>query len=153
MDAPHSNLRPIHSTRMNNVPTTIAPHSPLQEPSLAKDAETLAALDRSQMWVEGQYLPYLQRAGLTSFEAMMNTTAGRCLRALADRENWRLELHDAHQQPRGAYLKKHHVRGWRQWLRAKLGIGPGQSAGRVEAGNVRRMEQDGIAAMRLIAYG
>jgi hypothetical protein len=138
---------------MNKVPTTVAPPSPVQEPSRATDAGTLAALDRSQMWVEGQFLPYLQRAGLTSFEAVMNTTAGRCLRALADRENWRLELHDAHQQPRGAYLKKHHVRGWRHWLRAKLGIGPGQSPGRVEAVNVRRMEQDGIAAMRLIAYG
>ena len=45
----------MQSTRMKNVTTTVVPHASLPESSRAPEAETLAALDRSQMWVEGQY--------------------------------------------------------------------------------------------------
>ena len=65
---PVTTRRPVSRTCQQSR-LTVAPDSPLQELSLAKADETLAALDRSQMWVEGQYLPYLQRAGLISFVA------------------------------------------------------------------------------------
>lgn len=113
----------------------------------------LMAVEPRAMWADRRFARLLRDAGLDTFESMMSTTSGRLLRALPDRENWRLELHDAQLGLRAAYLKKHHVRTWRQWLRARLGWGPRASAGRVEATNVARLEADGIAAMRVIAFG
>ncbi len=83
----------------------------------------------------------------------MTITRGQLLRSLPDRENWRLELHAPHGLPRGAYLKRHHVRSLGGWVRAKVGAGPGETPGLVEARNVARLGRAGIAAMRLIAYG
>jgi len=83
----------------------------------------------------------------------MGSLSGNCLRALKDRENWHLRLHNAHRQPRGAFLKKHHVRTWRSRLRARLGMGPRGAAGRVEAENLEALAADGIEVMDLIAYG
>lgn len=106
-----------------------------------------------RMWVDREFQPPLGEAGLTSFDAVMSTSQGRCLRALEDRENWRLELHGTHQQPCGVFLKKHHVRSLHSRLRAKLGAGPGATAGRIEAENARRLMAEGIDVMRLVAYG
>ena len=105
------------------------------------------------MWLERRYQPCLERAGLASFDALMSTFRGRCLRALAERENWRLELDDGHRQSRGVYLKKHHVRTLRSRVRARLGRAPRPTPGRVEAENVRRLTAEGIDVMRLVAYG
>lgn len=116
-----------------------------------------------QMWVAPHQRSNLHRAGLGQFDAVMGHHAGHCLRALADRENWHLRLDGAHEpavndqpaaqsQP-GVYLKKHHVRTLWSWLRARLGFGPGETAGRVEARNVSRLSADGIEVMRLVAYG
>jgi heptose I phosphotransferase len=112
----------------------------------------LESVDPGKMWIDREFRPTLEAAGLAHFDDVMSTTQGRLLRALPDRENWRLELHGPH-GPRGAYLKKHHVRDWGTWWRARLGTGPGRTAGRVEARNVARLARSGIAAMRLIAYG
>jgi heptose I phosphotransferase len=119
-----------------------------------------------KMWCDDRFRSQLRRAGLTGFEDVMASLAGECLRALEDRENWHLELTDADEQPYGdggvsadaippisLYLKKHHVRTWRSRLRAKLGAGPGETAGRVEAQNVGALTADGIAVMNLVAYG
>jgi heptose I phosphotransferase len=51
------------------------------------------------------------------------------------------------------FLKKHHVRSWRSWLRAKLGLGPGDTPGRVEARNARRLAANGVQVMELVAFG
>jgi len=83
----------------------------------------------------------------------MGWTEGKLLRALPDRENWRLEFHPAHGQLRGAYLKKHHVRTWLTWLRARFGAGPGWTSGRREATNVAMLAECQIAAMPLVAFG
>lgn len=107
----------------------------------------------SLMWVDPSDKEALARAGLATFDSMMATTNGKLLRALPDRENWRLELHAAQHGPRGAYLKKHHTRTWGQWLRAKLGAGPGATPGRVEAENIEGMNRLPIPAMRLVAWG
>jgi heptose I phosphotransferase len=106
-----------------------------------------------RMWLDERFQTPLARAGLDRFGAVMATLEGRCLRALADRENWRLELHGPHDGPRGVFLKKHHVRTWPNRLRAKLGVGPGESAARTEARNVRNLAADGIDVMGLVAYG
>lgn len=113
----------------------------------------LESLETGQMWIDRVFRSALKDAGIASFESMMTTTKGHLLRALPDRENWRLDLDAKNTGVQGAYLKKHHVRTAGSWLRAKLGSCPGKSAGRVEARNVARLARGGIAAMRLIAYG
>jgi heptose I phosphotransferase len=106
-----------------------------------------------RMWLESRFRSELATAGLTGFDAVMLSARGQCLRVLRDRENWRLELPDGSRASRGVYLKKHHVRTWRSRLRATFGAGPGETAGRVEARNSRRLAADGIACMDLVAYG
>lgn len=116
-------------------------------------AAPLEALDSARMWVDRRFRSALESAGLLSFSQVMQTTRGRLIRALDDRENWRLELHDAHGAPRGAYLKKHHVRTPFSVVRAKLGAGPGHTAGRAEARNVTRLARGGVGNMQLVAFG
>ena len=106
-----------------------------------------------KMWRASRLGVELDQAGLTDFRTVMRTSSGHCLRVLDDRENWRLELAPTDRPARGVYLKKHHVRTLASWLRAKLGVGAGQTAGRVEAENVDRLQAGGIGVMRLVAYG
>lgn len=110
-------------------------------------------LDAGRMWANQEFLPQLERAGLASFAAVMAARSGRLLRTLSDRENWRLEFDRGGTGRQVMYLKKHRIRSWIHWLRARLGVGPGVTPGRVEAHNVERLERSGIAAMRLVAYG
>jgi heptose I phosphotransferase len=115
--------------------------------------QRLEILQAGTMWIDRHYRPQLESAGLANFEALMATSAGRLLRALPDRENWRLDLAHPGSTHRGAYLKKHHVRTTATRLRGRWGAGPGDTPGRVEARNVARLARGGIAAMRLIAFG
>ena len=124
---------------------------PLSTPDPAETG--LEQAPDGKMWLDGRLRPELEAAGLAGFDAVMTTSEGQCLRVLADRENWRLELRRAREPARGAFLKRHRVRTWRSRLRAKLGVGPGETAGRVEARNIRRLAADGIACMSLVAYG
>ncbi len=95
----------------------------------------------------------LQATGLDTLEAVMNTTEGHLLRRLPSRENWRLNLMDEAGVVRGAFLKKHRSRSLWTWMRARLGRGPGQSAGAVEAHNMHELRRQGIPNMTLIAFG
>lgn len=113
----------------------------------------LDPVEPGHLWIDRRDRPYLERAGLGSFAAIHATRRGTRLRALADRENRRIEWIGEDGQPQAAYLKRHRVRTWRTWLRARLGLGPGSSAGTIEARNVARLSRAGIAAMRLVAYG
>lgn len=106
----------------------------------------------AHLWIDPAFRPALESTGLASLPAVMETKSGKCLRVLKDRENWRLDLPHVPGPP-GAYLKKHHIRTMGSWLRAKLGRGPGDTAGRVEARNIALLRRAGIAAMRLIAFG
>ncbi len=72
--------------------------------------QRLEILQAGTMWIDRHYRPQLEAAGLANFESLMATSAGRLLRALPDRENWRLDLAHPGTAHRGAYLKKHHVR-------------------------------------------
>ena len=123
-------------------------------PAVSDPAETgLRQAGDGKMWLDDRFRSELESAGLIGFEAVMATSAGRCLRVLKDRENWHLELRDRRRRTRGVYLKRHHVRTWGSRLRAKLGAGPGETAGRVEARNIRRLAAAGIASIHLVAYG
>ncbi len=114
----------------------------------------LESLQAGRMWVDPEFRPLLEALGLASFEAVMETTSGKRLRALADRENWRLELPRPDGTTVGAYLKKHRSRSWRNRHRARRGLPPAEpSPGRVEARNTVRLSRSGIDCMRLIAYG
>lgn len=106
-----------------------------------------------KMWLDRRFRSQLQQARLAGFEDVMANSTGRCVRVLEERENWHLKLHNGHQKSRGVYLKKHHVCTWRTRLRAKLGIGPRENAGRAEAENVGSLTDDGIDVMKLLAYG
>jgi heptose I phosphotransferase len=106
-----------------------------------------------KMWIDDRFRFELEAAGLARFGAVMTVSEGQCLRVLEDRENWRLELRGALSTARGAYLKRHHVRSWQSRIRARWGAGPGQTAGRVEAQNIRRLAAARIACMELVAYG
>jgi heptose I phosphotransferase len=105
------------------------------------------------MWLDGALREPLARAGLTGLGEVMRTTDGHCMRALRDRENWRLQLHASHGAATAVYLKKHHVRTLGSRLRARLGLGPGETAAATEARNVDRLAREGIDTMRLVAYG
>lgn len=109
--------------------------------------------ERRDVWMDDEFAPSLCAAGLVDFDAFMETERGRCLRALDDRENWRLDLPHGDGGLRGVYLKKHHVRSLRWWWRARLGKPARRSPGRVEARNIHRLAQAGVAAMRLVAFG
>ncbi len=109
--------------------------------------------DQPDVWIDDEFAPLLGAAGLVDFESFMETERGRCLRALDDRENWRLDLPHTDGRAQGMYLKKHHVRAWHWWLRARLGRPVRRSPGRVEARNIVRLARSGVAAMRLVAFG
>ncbi len=113
----------------------------------------LVSVQAGQMWIDREFRPALESAGLNSFEQVMETNRGKLLRRLPDRENWRLELHMPHGPACGAYLKKHHIKTPGTRVRALTKAGGGLTAGRVEAQNVARLARSGIAAMKLIAYG
>lgn len=105
------------------------------------------------MWLDAALREPLSRAGLTGLREVMRTTDGHCMRALRDRENWRIQLHATHETTGIVYLKKHHVRTLGSRIRARLGLGPGATAAATEAQNVDRLARDGIDTMRLVAYG
>jgi hypothetical protein len=117
-----------------------------------KGAAGLRRVDEGRMWVDQQYAGELERLGLASFDAVMNSASGRLLRALPDRENWRLEL-SGESRRHVLFLKKHRVRSMAERLRSWIGSRGGATAGRVEADNVAALKQAGIDTMRVVAFG
>jgi len=114
-------------------------------------AEGLERLDDGAMWLDARYRATMEQVGLATFEAFLHGHGGRCLRALPDRENWRIEQPTFASRP--LFLKKHHVRSWYSWLRARLGLGPNQTSGRIEAHNARRLAAQGIPVMEVVGFG
>jgi heptose I phosphotransferase len=109
--------------------------------------------DNGRVWLDRRYSAPLRQAGLLDFEQIMARADGRCEKILEDREVWQLRVHVPDEKPRGLYLKKHHVRSWGSRLRALLGIQAAPTPARIEAANVAALSTEGIAVMRLIAYG
>jgi heptose I phosphotransferase len=105
------------------------------------------------MWLSGRFHAQLQQAGLAAFDAVMQSAGGRCLRVLADRENWYFQPLPTGADGPGLYLKKHRVRTWSTRVRAKLSASPGVTAARIEAGHAGSLSALGIDVMPLVAYG
>ena len=126
--------------------------------SAAADSSTMHAPDPAGtglvsvgdgcMWIDERFRQRLDADGRNRFLPVMETLDGDCMRSLKDRENWRLRM-----DGQTVYLKKHHIRTWAGHLRARLGLGPGETAARTEARNVRNLARDGVDAMTLIAFG
>jgi heptose I phosphotransferase len=112
-----------------------------------------APVGNGRMWVDRGFQSRLREAGMSAFEDVMGAKDGHCLRELKTRENWFLPAGDDDRNAAGLYLKKHRERTWLNRLRAKLGIGPGETPARVEVKNVEWLGQQGILAMRVVAYG
>lgn len=136
---------------MRHVNEAITTHRRFDQAHLAQSGGAPSPAD-GQMWIEQEYRERLARAGLDSFAAVMNSGEGRLLRTLPDRENWRIEIVEGGRR-RAMYLKRHRERSVVRRLRACLGAGPGTTAGRTEAENVLQLQQSGIDAMRVVAYG
>ncbi|HWB07789.1 MAG TPA: lipopolysaccharide kinase InaA family protein [Pirellulales bacterium] len=117
-----------------------------------KGAAGMRRVDDGRMWVDQEYAGELERIGLASFDAVMKNSNGRLLRALPDRENWRLEL-PVHGGRHVLFLKKHRVRSLAERVRGWFGARGGATAGRVEADNVAVLKQAGIDTMRVVAFG
>ncbi|MGO9112570.1 MAG: lipopolysaccharide kinase InaA family protein [Thermoguttaceae bacterium] len=99
------------------------------------------------MWIDERHREALENAGLAEFGEVMNTSTGRCLRVLPDRENWYLK------STLGMYLKKHRTLTWVTRISAALGVTSPPSPGRVEAENALALQSLGIDVMPLMAYG
>ena len=109
--------------------------------------------DDGRVWFDRRFSAPLRQAGLTAFDQIMARADARCEKILEDREVWHLRVRVPDDRPRGLYLKKHHIRTWANKLRALLGLRPAPTPARIEAGNVAALSNQGIAVMRIIAYG
>jgi len=109
--------------------------------------------DNGRIWLDRRFSAPLRQAGLTGFEQIMARADARCEKWLEDREIWHLRVRAPDDQPRGLYLKKHHVRSLGSRLRALFGMQPAPTPARIEAENAAALSIEGIAVMRLIAYG
>jgi hypothetical protein len=103
-----------------------------------------SAYGRGEYKIIDRYREKLENAGLADFDQVMGTTSGRCLRVLADRENWYLP---------GMYLKKHRGLSWATRIAAAFRVAAPASPGRVEAENAMALQTLGIEVMPLVAYG
>jgi len=105
------------------------------------------------VWADPAFQTLLVRTGLGSLEAILGTRQGVCVRALADRENWRLELPDGEGGIRRVHLKKHRTRTWQRWLCWRLAMSPSPTPALREAANAAQLARNGIPVMRIVAYG
>ncbi len=104
-------------------------------------------------WIDPTLQPLLTRVGWDRFDAVMDATAGHCLRRMSDRENWRFDLTANDGGPIRLYLKKHRSGGFIAQLRAKLRLSPPPTAARQEMENVLRLREVGIGSVRVVAMG
>jgi hypothetical protein len=109
--------------------------------------------EEGAMWLDGECRPALAAKGLNRFHRIMTASDGRCEKVLPDHEVWHFRIEGAAASPRGLFVKRHRARTWEGRLRAIFGLPPAPTPGRIEAANVGRLTAQGIAVMRLIAYG
>ena len=111
------------------------------------------ALDGGRMMVNGEFLPALRDADLTSLEAVMRLGGGVTYREVAGRSTVRIELGDPAGGRRALYLKRYTAVPWREKLRRALTSGSPVSLARREADNLYRVTDAGIASMLCVAFG
>ena len=98
---PAKDESPSGSIDRATAPFFVRIHSKIQVPRSPADVDSEAADSRrpdlelatgQDVWMDADFRGDLRAAELDSVEAVMASSQGRCLRVLADRENWRLEL-------------------------------------------------------------
>jgi heptose I phosphotransferase len=104
------------------------------------------------MWLDANCRQTLIERGLSYFDRVMQISGGRCQKTLPDREILHFRVSSS-ESPHGIYVKRHHLKTFGGRLRAILGLPPKPTPGRIEAANVNRLSAEGIAVMRLLAYG
>mgnify|MGYP002623015358 CR=1 FL=1 len=114
---------------------------------------TWQQLDGGRVWADPEFVPLLTASNLDTLRCVMDGQQGEKLRALADRENWRLVLDAPQAQPRAAYLKKHRSATQRLPVNFGAAATSSSSPGRDEAMCARRLARAGIATLRPIAFG
>lgn len=128
----------------------------IEKPETVQEAQDpvgigLAAAEQDcsgQVWLDRRLESAFEELGWDQVDRVMQSDAGHCMRVLDDRENWWVDLTpEQESDSRRFYLKKHHVRTRRIRLQAC------QTAARVEAEAVKRLNDDGIPTMRVAAYG
>jgi heptose I phosphotransferase len=109
-------------------------------------------IEDGTMWLDANCRQTLIERGLSYFDRVMQVSGGRCEKTLPDREVLHFRVSGT-ASPHGIYVKRHHLRTFGGRLRALLGLPPAPTPGRIEATNVNRLSAEGIAVMRLLAYG
>ena len=105
------------------------------------------------MWLDDRDRGVLEQARLAAFDDVMATRAAAACGCSTTARTGISARPTSPGPSCGMYLKKHRVRTWWTWLRAKLGLRPAAGAGRVEADNVRALAALGIPVMRVVACG
>jgi hypothetical protein len=98
----------------------------------AAQREPLASPQMQRFTIHADFASLLERHGLNDCNSLCDSEIGTPLRRLRHRENWRLDLAEG-AGTRTLYLKKHRIRSFGTWLRARLGIAAPSSAARAEA--------------------
>lgn len=127
--------------------------SPVDHDSMPTHHDEIPRSGTTSMWTSPHFRKLLQSSNLDSVDAVSGTTNGYLMRRLPTRENWRLDLADDTGSGQRMYLKKHRERGLYWRLRALFRLGPGKTAGRMEAENILQLWKAGIPNISLVAFG
>ena len=110
-------------------------------------------LDGGRLRVNEAFLPALEAAGLTSLDAIMAYRAGEPYRDVPGRLTVRAELADPAGGRLAVYIKRYSRVPWKTRLARLLRPGEPDSFAMAEGKNIVRLQDAGIATMRIVAIG
>jgi heptose I phosphotransferase len=113
----------------------------------------IVTLDGGRLLVNKAFLPALEAAGLTTFEAVMNLQGGEPYRVVPGRSTVRVELPDPKGGPSAVYVKRYTYAPCCAGLRRLLRLDPPRSFADRELRSMYRGIDAGISAMRWVAVG
>ena len=115
--------------------------------------DRIVTLDGGRLLVNKAFLPALEAAGLTTFEAVMNLHGGEPYRVVPGRSTVRLELPDPKGGRSAVYVKRYTYAPCCASLRRLLWLDPPRSFADLELRSMYRVIDAGISAMRWVAVG
>ncbi|MCX5685523.1 MAG: hypothetical protein NT049_17845 [Planctomycetota bacterium] len=115
--------------------------------------DRIVTLDGGRLIVNEAFLPALEAAGLTTFEAVMALQGGQPYRVASGRSTVRVELPDPRGGHRAVYVKRYAYAPCCAGLRRMLRLDPPRSFADGELRNMFRVIDAGIPAMRWVAVG
>jgi hypothetical protein len=110
-------------------------------------------LDGGRLRVNEAFLPALEAAGLTSLDAIMAFRAGESYRDVPGRLTVRAELADPAGVRIAVYIKRYSCVPWKTRLARLLAPGEPDSFAMAEGKSIVRLQDAGIATMRIVAIG